>query len=296
MLDRDQSSNREAPPDDEIAYESGGMGFRLMGVLTICALLWLGLFMFSLKKATVAAAAFGAVGAAWVYYREGIVAPRRRTEAMREAAAALGLAVEAKLPPRQFERLKLLPPFNAGQKHAASNVSSGSCQGVPFYLFDSYYQIPGAKAAANYWQTVVFIPEAGGTPDFYLAPRHFFDNVAHLLGFQDIALAKDAPGERFARYYRLRGPEEQAVRVAFDGRPVEYLADRPGWTVSCSGGSMAVWRTAPTAAEASSSFKLTGMIDPHFRYVVPAAIGQLLSRAVAIRGLFAAEMAGSSPA
>ena len=296
MLDRDQISNREAPPDDEIAYESGGLGYRLMGVLTICALLWLGLFMFSLKKATVVAAAFGVVGAAWVYYREGIVAPRRRAEAMREAAAALGLAVEAELPQRQWEHLKLLPPFNAGYKHKASNVYGGSSQGAAVYLFDFYYQIPGAKAAANYWQTVAFFPDAAGLPDFYLAPRHFFDNVAHLLGFQDIALAKDAPGERFAHHYRLRGPEEQAVRAAFEGRPVEYLADRPGWTVSCSGGSLAIWRTAPTAAEASSSFKLTGVIDPHFRYVVPAAIGQLLSRAVAIRGLFAAEMAGSSPA
>lgn len=35
--------------DDEIGYENGGMGFRLMGVLLICALLWLGASMLGLK-------------------------------------------------------------------------------------------------------------------------------------------------------------------------------------------------------------------------------------------------------
>jgi hypothetical protein len=279
--------------DDEITYESGGISYWLIGVAMICVVLWLGSFIVGFKTASIVVITFGVVAAAWVYYQGGIVYPRRRAEAMREAATALGLAYRADVPTQQLEQLRQMLPFSVGTRHQASNMLAGTCQGMPVYLLDYYYHIPGGKSTANFWQTVVLFPEVSSVPEFYLAPRRFIDKVAQLLDSQDITFSKDATRDRFSRHYLLRGPQEQAIRAAFERCAVGYLADHPGWTVSCGGGHLAVWRTVPTEAEASANFKLTGMIDPGFRYVVPAAIPRLLARSVALRRLFAEDLAGS---
>jgi hypothetical protein len=303
-VDRRESSRPVGPgpvsdatpdgPDDELAYDSGGLSFGLMGVMTICAVLGCCGFILGLRIPTTAVvvAAFGVPGSAWVYYRMGIAYPRRRAAKMREAAAALGLVYRADVPPQQLGQLSQMPPFSAGVYHRACNLIVGTYQGMPVRLLDYYYRASHGRAklfgtpGTDWWQTVVLIPEVSGVPEFQLAPQGFMHRVAALLGSQDIQFSGDATRERFSRHYLLRGPQEPAVRVAFDGRAVEYLADHPGWTVTCRGGTLAVWRTAPTKAEARANFKLTPVVDPGFRYVAPAAIPRLLARAVAIRRLF----------
>jgi hypothetical protein len=271
--------------DDDLVYDSGGIFYRFMGVASIgsvlvCAGLVLG---FRIPTVAAVAVAFVALGGAWAYYQESIIYPRRRAEKMQEAAAALGPAYRADVPPAQLEQLKEIAPFSAGQKHRAYNLLAGTYQGTTVCVLDSYYLVGGGGKAAGYWQTVVLLPDASGVPDFELAPRRFLHRVAALLGSQDIRFSGDASREVFSRHYLLRGAREQAVRAAFDGPAVAYFADHPGWTVSCRGGTLAILRTELTKMEASAHFKLTPVVDPGFRYVVPADIPRLLARALAIR-------------
>jgi hypothetical protein len=279
--------------DDELTYDSGGLSFGLMGVAMICGVLGCGGLILGVRILTLVAvvAALGVVGCAWVYYQMGVAYPRRRAERLRHAAAELGLTYQADAPPEQVEQLRRMPPFSAGRSHRACNLLVGTCQGAPVRLLDFFYKIGSGGKLYGRWQTVVLFPKAPGTPDFQLAPRNLVHRAAALLGAQDIRLS-GAVGERFSHYYRLQGTPDAAVRAALDKRVVEYLAAHPGWTLSCGGGALAVWRTEPTQAEAGANFKLTSTVDPGFRYVTPAAIPKLLARAVAIGRLFAASGAG----
>jgi hypothetical protein len=274
---------------DELPYDSGGGSLWMAGVFAACAIIYIAgvSFGFGIPTTAVAVVALGILGSAWFYYKASILYPRRRAEKMREVAATLGFAYHAEVPPEQLEQLSQIPPFSRGHSHRAHNMLVGTYYGVPVCLVDYYYRTGHGKDCRYWWQTVVMMRDVSEVPDFHLAPRHFLHKVAELFGYQNIKFSGEAARDQFSGKYLLRGTDEQAIRVALDGRLVEYLAGHPGWSVSCSGGTLVVWRTEHTKAEASAHFKLTSR-DPNaeFRYLVPAAIPRLLVRAVEIRRLF----------
>lgn len=164
---------------------------------------------------------------------------KARSKALREAAAALGLhPTEETLDDLPLE-LRAMSLFNAGRSRSAANVMWGERRD---YLFFEYsYTVGSGKNSSTYTQTVGAFRCAGrNMPDFTAAPEDLGDWFAELFGGQDIDFEHDPV---FSKNYRLRGPDEAAIREFFSVGGTQYLAARPGWTVHALGEWLLAYRS-----------------------------------------------------
>lgn len=138
---------------------------------------------------------------------------RRRREAWREAALAMGLAFSpdgGDLVAR-CGRFRL---FQVGRDRRASNVLEGQQWGGHAVIADYRYTTGSGKSSKLHAQTVCLLKLAGmHLPNFVLRREGLGDRIAQaLLGAEDIDFAGDQP---FSRQWVLRGDDEEAVRALF---------------------------------------------------------------------------------
>jgi len=188
---------------------------------------------------------------------------KARTEALRQASVALGLAFEGEGNAGQIKGLA--DHFQRGGSRHVWNVMSGRAGTDAVKVFDYQYTVGSGKQSQTWKQTVALYPGGPGLPDFVLA--------AALVGVPPIAAASgtatpggirqpsaieatlhklmDAMGGPdidfdsnpiFSARYALWGPDEAAIRAAFTPEIREFFEQEPGWTVEVQAGNVGIYR------------------------------------------------------
>jgi hypothetical protein len=167
-------------------------------------------------------------------------AEKQRTEAMRIASSSIGFSFEPVGDLDNFIAKGDLHLFHRGHSKRLKNVLSGRAGDCAVELFDYQYTVGGGKESHTSRQTVAFYPgSAAGLPDFILAPEHVFHRIGRLFGYQDINFETNP---EFSSRYLLRGPDETAIRAAFQGGILSAFERQPGWTVEVARGTVAFYR------------------------------------------------------
>lgn len=187
--------------------------------------------MTALLVAGVAALAGIVIYAAWRM-------DKKRTEAMRQAALALGFTFAER---DDAVLAHGFPAFDRGHSRRAKNVMTGQTGGRPVTLLDHQYTIRSGKNSTTHRQTVAVFENLGGLPDFSLEPENVFHKIATALGYQDIDFDEHP---EFSRHYLLRGADEAAIRAVFNADLLAFLSQEHGWTVQSVGGAVAVLRAS----------------------------------------------------
>ncbi len=189
---------------------------------------------------------------------------RRRREALREAANAMGFAFDADGDPARFAALAAFPLCQRGRLRKMSNVMTRLAGDRETTVFDYEY----AAGDNTVWRQTVAVHSAVPMvlPDFVLAPKNAFSKIGEIVGHPDIVFASNAV---FSSRYLLRGTEEAAIRAAFGAGALAFLQDRPGWNVEAQDGRVAVYRDGrrcePENIEAflaETSSVLAGLMGP----------------------------------
>lgn len=169
----------------------------------------------------------------------GYLWDRARSKKLRLAGAALGLHPTDETLEDLPEGLRAMALFNVGRSRGASNVMWGEKRDYVFFEYS--YTVGSGKSSSTYSQTVgAFRCEGRNMPDFTAAPEDLGDWFCELFGGQDIDFEHDPA---FSKNYRLKGPDEAAIREFFSVGGTQYLAARRGWTVHALGEWLLAYRS-----------------------------------------------------
>ncbi len=161
---------------------------------------------------------------------------RRRTQALEQAALRLGMTFQARDDNLEAHEFNQLPLFQRGHSRRIKNVASAGNQ----RFFGYSYTVGSGQNSSTHVQTVaVFDSASRGLPRFELKPEGLFDRLGSALGGQDIDFEED-PG--FSRAYRLKGPDEEAIRQTFHAGLRQHLVSEGGWSVEGEGPWLVLYR------------------------------------------------------
>lgn len=165
---------------------------------------------------------------------------KRRAEAMQAAAYRVGLAWSPELAPGIQERLAGFRLVSQGYARKASNVLHGTLHSIDVTLFDYQYRTGSGKHSHFHNQTVLsFETDRLRLPAFTLRPEHLFHKLGQALGYQDIDFEANP---EFSAAYLLQGPDEDAIRAAFDEVLLGYFVRHPGLCVEGAGAQLICYR------------------------------------------------------
>jgi hypothetical protein len=182
----------------------------------------------------IAAAAVIAFAFIWSHRQQAA-----RVEAMRKAAAELGLSFDAE-PAAMCSKLGGLWLMQQGHSAKLTSAISGERSGATYHVFDYRYTTGSGKSARTWNQTVLawHLPGRALTR-FQLRPEGFWHAIGAFLGMQDIDFASHPA---FSRAYVLKGDNEKAIEQLFEPHVLDQLARDTGWSVECTGDWMLIYR------------------------------------------------------
>lgn len=172
----------------------------------------------------------------WLLYT--FLTGHRRTTALRPVAKQLGFEFHpgARPDPPGF------PPLPGGRTRIIANVMQGTYSGARVTVFDHRYYAGSYRTRRSYRQTMIcFQSERMVLPRFALRGKRGLRQPPRPFNRppQEIVL-QDAPG--FARHYRLRGEDPQAVRAIFNARVIQFFEANPGIDVEATQDQLLVYR------------------------------------------------------
>jgi len=170
---------------------------------------------------------------------------KKRTEALKDAAQAMGLDF-SRLPDPQFlPSLSAFPLFSQGHSKRARNVMTGLADEIEITLFDYRYTIGAGKSQHVHRQTVVLLQSSVlDLPAFSLKPQHVFHTIGKVFGYKDIDFDSHAI---FSDKYFLRGADETAIREVFTPDVLEYYEARPGLSTEAAAHRLLFFRASKKA-------------------------------------------------
>ncbi len=157
-----------------------------------------------------------------------VLANRARWKKRRErwTAVAVELGFSVVDGSELLSRCGSLPIFQKGRDRRVRNLVRGSTWGPEAWLADYQYVTGAGKNQRTHLATICVLRDSRlSLPQFELAPENpIADRFATLLGMQDVDFDDDPA---FSTAYRLIGPDEAAIRAAFDQSVRSQLAQRP---------------------------------------------------------------------
>jgi len=165
---------------------------------------------------------------------------RRRREGFERYALERGLRFELERPGEEQRHTATCPVFSKGHSRRWRYTLTGTRNGVPFTSFEYRFTVGSGKdSSTQYIGAMLWTLEGGRLPQFMLTPEGLFDRISSHFGGQDFDF-QDSP--EFSRQYRLRGPDEPAVRALFTAVIRHAFGGEPGHNVSGAGNELMWWR------------------------------------------------------
>ena len=154
---------------------------------------------------------------------------RKRTEALRAAAAALGLQFADTDETGLQSGFAGFNLFEHGSSRSIRNIAYGRVDDAEVMLFDYSYTTGSGKNRSTHRQTVAFFQsDTLDLPEFVARPERLFDKIGQVFGYQDIDLPMHPD---FSRRYILRGTDEGRIRDFFRPDVARYFEANPGLSV-----------------------------------------------------------------
>ena len=171
---------------------------------------------------------------------------KKRTEALKAVADALGFAFSAKGNEGLLGSLREMRLFSQGHGRKIKNAMSGFANGVGVTIFDYRYTVGSGKNSHTYAQTVALFESDGlQAPAFALRPENLFHKIGSAFGYQDIDF-RDHPS--FSKKYLLRGTDEASIRRMFTDELLDHYERRDGLSAEGAGDRFVHYRSSKKVA------------------------------------------------
>lgn len=174
---------------------------------------------------------------------------RKRREAYEAHCLIRGFQFEPRRPEGERRFREFFEPFNQGRRREWGYTIGGRLRGFPFTAFEYTWVTGGGKNSSTHRiGGIVWEREDAPLPTFVLSPEGWFTRLGQIFGMQDIDF-DEAPD--FSRAYRLKGPDEAAVRALFTPEIRHFFAATPDQHVAGGGRFLFWWRGGrlPTAEQ-----------------------------------------------
>jgi len=167
----------------------------------------------------------------------------RRREALQQYALVRGYRFERERLGGERELENALELFKTGHTRRWGYTLVGRVNSRACTVFE-YRYVTGSGNSSNSHRCAVMLWEADsageGLPTFTLTPEGLLSRVGQLFGMQDFDFLEDP---EFSNAYRLRGPDEAAVRALFTPKRRAMLTAARGQQVMGSGRHLIWWRS-----------------------------------------------------
>lgn len=155
----------------------------------------------------------------------GVVASRRRREALAHYCLTRGYGFEVGRPGAEAALGSTFPLFNLGRHRRWGPTLTGRIGGHPFTAFEYSYVTGGGRSSSRHRvSAVLWELEGVSVPRFVLTPEGVLNRLAQRFGVPDFDFAEDPV---FSRAYQLQGDDEDAVRRLFSSTFRAYLTAPP---------------------------------------------------------------------
>lgn len=146
---------------------------------------------------------------------------KKRRQALMYAAQNIGFVFTVKPTENIISELSDFGLFQRGYSRKVSNVMKGSCDGVPWIIFDYRYTTGGGKHSHTYVQTVAYARlREGNLPRFSLTPEHIFHKIGDIFGYKDVDFEQYP---EFSKKYFLRGHDQTRIREVFTPQALAFF-------------------------------------------------------------------------
>jgi len=216
----------------------------------------------------------------------GVIAAKKRREAMQALAAQLGLSFSREDPlgsqayGRSFGFLASLfgsgqsgipgrfgqfGALSVGDSRKASNVLWGAFQGRELMAFDYQYSTGSGKNRTTHHLSAAVVTLGCRFPELVIRPENFFDKIAAVVGFDDI----DFESHEFSRRFHVKARERKLAYDIINAGMMDYLLSAQGWSIELDGADAIIWtgRTWKPEDFRSAIAVLTGFLDRVPRFV-----------------------------
>jgi hypothetical protein len=166
----------------------------------------------------------------------GIIAARKRREAMRALAAKLGLRFEPGKDRYLAKRYKFLDKLRRGSNRYAYNILSGKYQGHELTVFDYHYQTGSGKNTHHHHFSFFVLHLLASFPELVIGPEHIFSKIAQAVGYDDI----DFESHEFSRKFCVRSGDKKFAYDVCNARMIEYLLSNSDLSIEIEGSSLAI--------------------------------------------------------
>lgn len=165
---------------------------------------------------------------------------KERTQQLQSAATLLGWQFVPATAMNWLPNLEQFTLFSEGHNKTITNALYGETDGVKSALFDYEYVVGSGKNRTIYRQSVVYF-ESGdlSLPFFSLRQENALYRLISAFGYQDIDFGNRP---EFSKRYLLRGPDEAAVRNAFNDTAFAFYETNLGTCTDGGGNQLFVFR------------------------------------------------------
>ena len=165
---------------------------------------------------------------------------QERTQGLQSAATLLGWQFVPATAMDWIPNFDKFTLFSQGHSKTITNAMYGETDGVKTALFDYEYVVGSGKNRTIYRQSVVYF-ESGdlSLPFFSLRQENALYRLISAFGYQDIDFGNRP---EFSKRYLLRGPDEPAVRNAFNDVAFAFYETNPGTCTDGGGNQLFVFR------------------------------------------------------
>ena len=178
----------------------------------------------------------------------GVLAARKRREAMRTLAARLGLRFEPGRNRHLARQYKFLDKLRRGSNRYAYNILSGNYRQHNVTLFDYHYQTGSGEDTHHYHISFFMLHLPVSFPELVIGKEGFFSKIAQAVGYDDI----DFESHEFSRKFCVRSKDKKFAYDVCNARMIEYLLANADLNIEIEDGSLAISfqrRLAPESIE-----------------------------------------------
>jgi hypothetical protein len=166
---------------------------------------------------------------------------RKRRAAYEEYSLVRGFTFEPERSDGERRFGDVFGPFTEGRRRQWGYTISGTKNRAPFVVFEySWVTGSGKNSSKNRLGAMLWERDGLALPTFALSPEGWFSRLGAMLGMQDIDFAESP---EFSRAYRLKGPDEAAIRSLFTPEIRQFFAATPKQLVAGGGRFLFWWRS-----------------------------------------------------
>jgi hypothetical protein len=163
---------------------------------------------------------------------------RKRTAAYAEYCLIRGFTFAEERPGEEQRYAAVFEPFAEGRRHHWGKTISGTKNQAPFTAFEYRWMTGHGKSASTHWLGgVVWEQDKITLPKFAVSPEGWFSRLGDIFGMQDIDFPESP---EFSGMYRLKGPDEAAIRQLFTTDIRRFLEATPKQQIA-GGGKFLFW-------------------------------------------------------